>query len=131
MQYIYLLLVLSFLPIFVIGYIIYKSDKIEKEPTKLLLLVFFGGVLSTLLALLLSGLLGLINPFFAVKDVDSLNAIKLIPYYFIGVALTEEFSKWILVYLFCFRSKEFNYLYDAIVYCVFAALGFAALENMF
>lgn len=131
MQYIRLLLFLSFFPIFIIGYFIYKSDKIEKESTRLLMLVFLGGILSSLLTLLLSGLLEIVLPFFTISNEENLNLLELIPYYFIGIALIEEISKWLLVYLFCWRSKEFNYLYDAIVYCVFASLGFAALENIF
>ena len=130
MQHIELLFLLSFLPIFIIGYFIYKSDKIEKESTRLLLLIFLGGILSTLLTRLFSGFLEMINPFFAIENTEQISALKLLPYYYIGVGFVEELSKWIFVYLFCWKSKEFNYLYDAIVYCVFASLGFAALENV-
>lgn len=130
MEYIKLLFFLSLFPIVIIGYFIYRADKIEKESTKILLRVFLGGILATFITLILSGFLEMAIPFFSTSNEENLNLITLIPYYFIGVALIEEFSKWIFVYLFCWKSKEFNYLYDAIVYCVFASLGFAALENI-
>ena len=125
-----LLLFLSLFPIIIIALIIYKNDRVEKESSKILTKVFCGGVLSVLLSLLLSNFLEILFPFFTVDNSENLNLITLIPYYYIGVALIEEFSKWIFVYLFCWKDNEFNYLYDSIVYCVFAALGFAALENV-
>lgn len=130
MEYIKLLLSLALFPIFVIGFFIYKADKIEKESTKILGRVFLGGILATFITLVLSGFLEMTFPFFATSNEENLNIFTLIPYYFIGVALIEEFSKWIFVYLFCWKSREFDYLYDAIVYCVFASLGFAAFENI-
>lgn len=130
MEYLKSLFFIALLPIFVIGYFIYKADKIEKESKSILIRVFLGGVLATFITLILSGFLEMFIPFFSTENEANLNLITLIPYYFIGVALIEEFSKWIFVYLFCWKSKEFNYMYDAIVYCVFASLGFAALENI-
>ena len=44
--------------------------------------------------------------------------------------MIEEFSKWIFVYIIAWKHREFNHVYDAIVYCVFVSLGFATLENI-
>ena len=125
-----ILLSLSLIPIIIICMLIYKNDKVEKESSRILTKVFCGGILSVLMTLVISSTLERFIPFFVVENEVNLTLASAIPYYFIGVALIEEFSKWVFVYLFCWKDKEFNYLYDAIVYCVFAALGFAALENI-
>ena len=49
---------------------------------------------------------------------------------FIGVALVEEFFKWWFVYKYAYNSKEFDEVYDIIVYSVFVSLGFACIENV-
>ena len=49
---------------------------------------------------------------------------------FLAVALVEEACKRWVVLKFAWRSPAFDYRFDAVVYCVFAALGFAALENI-
>ena len=48
----------------------------------------------------------------------------------VGVALVEEFSKWLVLMLFVWKNKNFDYRYDGVVYAVSASLGFAALENI-
>ena len=44
-----LLIILSLIPIYFILNIIYANDKVEKEPVKLLVLTFIGGVISLFL----------------------------------------------------------------------------------
>ena len=48
----------------------------------------------------------------------------------VGVALVEEFSKWLVLMLIVWKNRNFDYRYDGIVYAVSASLGFAALENI-
>lgn len=128
MVYIEILLILSILPVILMGYIIYKNDKVEKEPPGLLSKLFFSGIGAVVITLIVTVLIDLIFPVF-VKS-ESLNLIMLIPYCFILVGLVEEGSKWIILKGLTWRNKEFNYIYDAIVYAVFVSLGFAALENI-
>ena len=123
-----ILLILSIAPVIFFGHLIYKRD-FDKEPTGILVKLFICGVLSTLLTLLLTYILYAIFPFFS-TDATELNIITLIPYVFIGVALIEEFSKWIFVYKLEYNDQEFNHLYDGIVYAAFVALGFACFENI-
>ena len=52
-------------------------------------------------------------------------------YTFFGVALIEEFCKWLMVYMRGYYTKEFDELYDIIIYAVFVSLGFAFLENTY
>ena len=123
-----ILLFLSILPVFVLGTYIYKND-FDKEPTKLILKLFIYGIGSAFVTLFISDFLYKIFPMFATNPMQ-LDPIKLIPYSFIGIALVEEFSKWIFVYFDTYNRSEFNHAYDAIVYAVFVALGFACVENI-
>ncbi len=91
--------------------------------------LFFMGIGSVAVTLALTLILSNIIPFFAMSD-GEITILGLIPYIYIGVALIEEFSKWIFVYLFAYHHYEFNHAYDAIVYAVFVSLGFACLENI-
>ena len=122
------LLFLSILPVFLLGNYIYKND-FDKEPTKLIFKLFFFGIASAFLTLLISNVLIRIFPMLG-ADPAELDIIRLIPYTFIGVALVEEFSKWIFVYLSTYRGNEFNHAYDGIVYAAFVSLGFACFENV-
>ena len=49
---------------------------------------------------------------------------------FVAVALVEELCKHWPVRRFAWKHPAFDYRFDAVVYCVFSALGFAALENI-
>ena len=49
---------------------------------------------------------------------------------FIGVALIEELCKMKAAKWAAWKHPAFNYKFDAIVYCVTSALGFAAIENV-
>ncbi len=48
---------------------------------------------------------------------------------FIVASFTEEFFKFLAVFLLIWRNKNFNERFDAIVYSVFISLGFAGIEN--
>ena len=122
------LFTVSVLPIFLIGMFIYKKDR-EKEPSELLMKLCLGGIGSCFLVLILSSVLGLIfTMFFA--DTNDLNLIELVVYAFVCVALVEEFCKWIVAYKISYNDKDFDEFYDAILYCMFVALGFACFENL-
>ena len=68
----------------------------------------------------------LIIPLF--RDESSLNTFQLILYVFLGIALIEEFSKWIMLYVLSYNDRNFDELYDMIIYGAFVALGFAFFE---
>lgn len=127
-DYMVYLLILAIIPSIVIGLYIYKTDKVEKEPKGLLFKLFLLGIVSTIITLIVSCLLELIN----IGSVPvGKNSLEWLIYSFVFVALIEESSKWIFSYKFPWRKKDFNYRYDAIVYAVFVSLGFATVENIF
>ncbi len=122
-----LLLTLAVLPSLVLGWIIWKNDRVEKEPGGLLVGLFFCGIGSIIVTLILSAfvyMLPMCNP----DEGETL--IELFFGVFVGVALVEEFSKWIFVRLVTWKNKAFTHMYDAVVYAVFVSLGFATLENI-
>ncbi len=123
-----ILFTVSVLPVILIGLFIYKKDK-NKEPLKLLIELFIGGILSCFLVLFISLILTLIFPIMG-ADPTTLNLFELIIYSFICVALVEEFCKWIFAYRSGFKSIQFDEIFDMIVYSVFVALGFACFENL-
>ena len=106
-------------------YYIYKNDQAEKEPKGLLAKIFVFGMISTIptiiIGVMLEGILGI----FLEPGSGLYNFLDM----FIVVALVEEFWKrWAAKR--AWKNPAFNYRFDAVVYCVFAALGFAALENI-
>ena len=121
---------LAILPAILIGWFIYAKDK-NKESTGLLVKLFIGGVASCFLTFLLTALIERILPGIVPDTVNpTSNVILLFFQVMIGIALIEEFSKWFAVYVFGYKSKEFDEIYDAIVYCAFVSLGFATFENV-
>lgn len=114
-----LLLGISILPVLLLLLYIYKQDKYEKEPLKLLILAFFGGILSIGLDLIL---VSLINNYWY-SDTVFYSA-------FMEAGFPEELSKFIILFLFFWWNKNFNEYMDGIVYATFVSLGFACIENI-
>ena len=123
MNYIY-----SVIPILLVALLIYNLDK-HKEPLFLLVELFLGGLISTFLVLIITVLLKL-----TYKDITIINStlpnIRLFINILITVGITEEISKWLTTYAIAYNNKEFDELYDIIVYSVLVSLGFATLENI-
>lgn len=123
-----ILLFISVIPSIILGWYIYKNDRLEKEPTSLLIKLLFSGLGSIILTLIISFIITTFLPMF--NDYTSLNVVGVFIYAFFVVGLVEEFSKWFFLKLITWKNKEFGHIYDAIVYAVFVSLGFATLENI-
>ncbi len=121
---------------------IYEKDRVEKEPVILLLILFVAGVVAYIPALFAEQfMVGAVDKMFASSIEYNLagvakytsNGAKLSHFAmcaFVGVALVEETIKWIVVFLITNRSKQFNCLFDGVVYSTFVSLGFATFENV-
>ena len=118
------LLLLAILPVFLLCLFVYKKD-VNREPGKLLAKMFILGFFSAIPVVILEVILG---KFFETDGVD--NYIVLFINVFISVALIEEGFKWLITKFFGYNNKEFDEVYDIIVYSVFASLGFACIENI-
>jgi len=108
-------------PLFWLGFFLFE-DRDNPEPKFMIILVFLGGVLSAFLALSPEIYLSAEFPQTGFPYQSSL----LIPFAFI-----EELSKFVVVYLIIKYSKYFDEKVDAMIYMITAALGFAAVENIF
>lgn len=120
-----MLTVMAIVPAVVLMIYIYRKDKVEREPLDLLLKIYVLGMISVVpvgaIGQILSQMLeGLFAP-------DS--TIYIFIEMFFVVALVEEYWKrWAA--MSAWEDSAFNYRFDAVVYCVFAAMGFALVENL-
>lgn len=121
-----MLLLLAVLPGVILFAAVWRQDKVEKEPAGLMWKLFLGGALTTVSAMLLGWLGGE-----AVTElVDTGSVAFLIIDNFLLTALVEEGGKYFVLKRATWRHPAFNYTFDAIVYAVTTALGFAVLENI-
>jgi RsiW-degrading membrane proteinase PrsW (M82 family) len=100
-----------------------KLDKYEKEPERLIYLVFLAGILATIPSIILEFPLQLT----AHGKPLPLKDLFLV---LLWVGVVEEFFKYLAVGLTVYRSNEFNEVMDGMIYMISAALGFAAMENI-
>lgn len=138
-----ILSLVALIPAVLLCWYIYCKDRIEKEPVSLLLLLFGSGVTVYLPVIWVENhLIGLVDQALASRITYSLTGaanfeskgsfvLHSAACGFLAVALVEETVKWSLLYLITRKNKNFNHLFDGIVYAVFLALGFAAMENVY
>lgn len=121
-------LVLSFVPMWLYGYIVYWLDRFEREPLKLLVGVFlWGAFVATLGAAVAEVIFG--AGLLAVTGNKRLTELANDAFF---APIVEESLKGIAILLVAlvFRS-EFDSVLDGIVYAGIVALGFAATEDTF
>ena len=119
------MVILAILPGIVLFFMVWRSDKIEKEPPKLLWKLFLFGALTTISTYFI-GTAG--DKLIAFLDPTSI--IYLLLEDFIMVALVEEGGKFFVLKKLTWKHPAFNYTFDAVVYAVTASLGFAIIENI-
>lgn len=125
-----LLILISFLPVFLLAMYIYNKDT-DKESKSLLIGLFSSGILAIIISTLVNFFIMILFPkYYLTDNYDSFSFITLFLLLFFEVSFVEEGSKWLMLRLFGYRSKEFDQAFDIIVYSVFIALGFAAVENL-
>ena len=119
-----ILFIAAIIPVILLGLFIYFMDT-NHEPIGLLAKVFGFGFLSAIPVIFIESGLGI---FFPTDGVT--NLIVMFINIFFSVALVEEGFKWLVTRFFGYNSKEFDEVFDIIVYAVFASLGFACIENI-
>ena len=124
-------LILALLPSVLIGMYLYKKDH-NKESKGILIKLFFGGIGSCFLTLAITYAIQAVFPGLipSSQTEASTNIVVLFFQVMLGVALIEEFSKWFFAYFIGYKSREFDEIYDVLLYCGFVALGFATFENV-
>ncbi|MBU2929966.1 PrsW family intramembrane metalloprotease [Winogradskyella psychrotolerans] len=120
------LLLLALAPICAVLLYIYVQDKHEKEPRGLLIKSFLlGAIVSILIVFVLYFFTGRFIPI-----TDQFSVGQQFIQAFIVVALSEEFSKYVIVKYYAQPKKAFNEPYDGIIYAVMVSMGFACTENV-
>jgi RsiW-degrading membrane proteinase PrsW (M82 family) len=107
--------IVSFITAIIWLLFIYKLDKYDKEPLKLILKVFLGGVVFSFLALYVNS--------YVSTHYGMIKALML-------VGFIEEFVKFLPVFLIAYNSKYFDEPLDGLFYAGVSALGFAFMENI-
>lgn len=119
-------ILLTFLPpiLWLLFYL--RQDRRNPEPRRLLVITFLGGMAAALVAVvgecIFIQALG--------ETCSRVSAFRLNPVaLFIGIALIEEYVKYLPVKFFIINHPAFDEPIDAMIYMMTAAMGFAALEN--
>ena len=114
-----ILITLAILPVIVLAIFIYRKDKFEKEPLRMLAKAFFFGCLSVIPAILIEQALAL--GFFYMGGEYVSGFVTGIYNGFIVAGCSEELCKLALLALAVWKAP---------VYATFVALGFAGIENI-
>lgn len=122
----YYLSIAALLPAAALFLHIYRLDRVEKEPRRLLGTLIVCGALTALPA---AGVQMLLTRALA-GTVDQTSMAFLLLDNFLIVACSEELAKAVPVRLAAWKHPAFDYRFDAVVYSVSSALGFAAVENI-
>lgn len=125
LEYVYLFIA-ALTPILLLVFYIYKKDKNQPEPPQEMIKAFFYGVASVMLSLCLS------IPFekMGIYMFDYQTMREAVQAAFFSAAIPEEIAKYVMLWLFLRKCKDFDQRMDGIVYAVCVSLGFAALENV-
>lgn len=118
----------SFIPMLFFAYVVYWTDRYEKEPALLLGGVFiWGAIVAAGAAFIVNTFLGLgIYIFTGSQALTDLSTSSVI------APVIEETLKGIACLLvFLYFRREFDSILDGIVYAAITAIGFAATENAY
>ncbi len=133
---------IALLPAVLLCWYIYEKDRVEKEPPGLLSLLFLAGGCGFIPAFFAErGLTGVADLWFASHMSFSPEGTVSFDSFgmhfghaalcaFIGIALTENVIKWLLLVVITHKSRHFNSLFDGLIYASFVSLGFAAFESI-
>lgn len=116
------LLTIAVLPGIVIALVIYYHDRYEREPVSLVVKTFLLGALAIIPTMMIENLLLRFNLFVGILESAYMS--------FIVSGFIEEYLKRWIVLRAIYHNKEFNERLDGIAYSVYAALGFATVENI-
>jgi RsiW-degrading membrane proteinase PrsW (M82 family) len=113
---------LALIPVIILVVMLVYTDRHNREPAGLLAKVFLFGLLASVPVLIIQVILNSVSAATGIYGIIFQS--------FIVAGLTEEFMKRQVVLRFAFRNPAFDEKLDGIIYCAFAALGFAAIENV-
>lgn len=116
----------ALLPAALLMRFIYRKDKVEKEPAKILCGLILRGCLAGVIAIIMETAGEFLLETGVSEGTPAYNYLLS----FCVVAMAEEGAKLFLMKRFTWYDPAFNYRFDGIVYAAFISLGFAAFENI-
>jgi len=99
-----------------------EKDK-NPESKRMIIKIFIFGMLATIPTIVVEKILQYIIP-----DINTTLFIYI--RIFIGIALVEEYFKYLVAKTAAFNNREFDEPIDTLIYMIVSALGFAAMENV-
>ncbi|RLD51592.1 MAG: hypothetical protein DRI94_05640 [Bacteroidetes bacterium] len=123
-----ILISVALAPVILLLIYVYRRDKYEKEPKKLLAKVFIFGIISVIPVYFIET--ALTNYWHNKYALPSMQLNTAAYDAFVVAAFTEEFFKILVFFIFIRKNKNFNEKFDGIIYAVFISMGFAATENL-
>lgn len=103
----------------------FQSRDIYPEPPRVIWATFFLGILA------IPGILLLALPMKAMIEPLAVDPYRYgLAEAFLCAAIPEELGKFLVLYRYSARHREFNEPMDGVIYGVAASLGFATLENI-
>jgi len=106
--------------------IFYLREDVRPEPKKMVLKIFFYGILIAFPVALFE--------MFTLKIISELEMSQLLAKIlenFLAIAFVEEFGKYLVVKTAVLKNKELDEPIDLMLYMIISALGFASVENIF
>lgn len=119
-------LLLTIVPSILLFSLILYSDRKSREPVYLILICVFSGIFTICLSLLVDRLL--VKTHFVVGNLIT-NANSYSIYKIVILASVEEYAKIMALYLFLYKNKAYDDIYDGFVYSSIIALSFSLIET--
>ena len=119
-------LLLTIVPSILLLMLILYSDRKSREPLLMILICIFSGAFTICVSLLLdkiilkAHLIG--GDLFT--DVNSYSVYRILM-----LAGVEEYAKLLILYIFLYRNKDYDDIYDGFVYSSIIALSFSLVET--
>ncbi|MBR5095015.1 MAG: PrsW family intramembrane metalloprotease [Oscillospiraceae bacterium] len=121
-----ILILAAIAPAAVLLILVYRADRLEKEPFSLLISLVLLGIPITIVAAVVEQ----IGDMFLSSWSSPGSVVYDVLMYFGVVAMTEEAVKYLLLRWRTWNNRNFNCSFDGVVYAVFVSLGFALWENI-
>ncbi len=103
----------------------YLRKDLHPEPKRMILKIFLWGTVITIPVFFVQ-----IGLSYFLQKANLNSALTSLIYWFLVIAFTEEFFKFLVVKMKVLNSPNMDEPTDIVIYMVVVALGFAALENI-
>ena len=119
-------LLLTVLPSILLLVLILYSDRKSREPLLMILICVFSGAFTISLSLIIDKII--LKTHLIVGDLFT-TANSYSAYRILMLAGVEEYAKLLILYLFLYRNKDYDDIYDGFVYSSIIALSFSLVET--